>query len=92
MPKDSVQTLALMALSPSAQLKIILSGMTYYDHWYSLDSRIERKFIELCLAIRITFVLKKIIVVVCQMTKIRSITSLFITYDQVVGLPDHVIR
>ena len=58
----------------------------------SLDSRIELNFIELCLAIQITFVLKKIRIVASQMTEIRSITSLFITCDQVIGLPNHVIR
>ena len=64
-------------------IEIILSGMTYYHHWFeefvksyscsffsnegsflhlfdSLDSRIELNFTELCLAIRITFVLKKL--------------------------------
>ena len=30
-------------------------------------------------------------VVASQMTEIRSITSLFTTCDQVIGLPDHVI-
>ena len=65
-------------------IEIILSGMTYYNHWFeefvkskhicvhffpnegsfshlfdSVDSRIESNFIGLCLAIRITFLLKK---------------------------------
>ena len=56
------------------------------------DSRIELHFIELCLAIRITFVLKKIIMVAFRVTKIQSILSVFITCDQVIGLPNHVIR
>ena len=47
-----------------------------------LSSQIELNFIELCLAR----------VVASQMTEIRSITSLFITCDQVIGLPNHVIR
>ena len=65
-------------------IEIILSGMTFYRHWFEkfvkskhicvnffsndgsfshlfdiLDSRIESNFIGLCLAIRITFILKK---------------------------------
>ena len=55
----------------------------------SLDIQIELNFIELCLAIRITF---EQIVAASQMTEIRSITSLFITCYQVIGLLDHAIR
>ena len=52
-------------------------------------------FVGLCVAIQITFVLKvkqNYRAVASQMTEIQSITSLFITCDQVIGLPNHVIR
>ena len=35
---------------------------------------------------------EKMRVVASQMTEIQSIMSLFITCDQVIGLPNHVIR
>ena len=42
-----------------------------FSHLFdSLDSRIESNFIELCLAIEITFVLKKMRVLASQMTEI----------------------
>ena len=53
------------------------------------NSRIELKFIELCLAIRITVYGRS---VASRMTEVQSLTILFITCDQAIGLPNHVIR
>ena len=54
----------------------------------SLDSQIKLNFIELCLAIRITFVMKQLEFEASQRTEMQSITGLFITCDQEIGLSE----
>ena len=73
------------------QSSIFNSIFLFYSagNLHLFDSRIELKFIELCLVIRITVYGRA---VAFRMTEIQSITSLFITCDQVIGLPNHVIR
>ena len=78
-----------------------------FSHLFdSLDSRIESNFIGLCSAVRVTFVLKNESCSFSddldnrndldnrddKITEIRSIMSLFITCDQVIGLLNHVTR
>ena len=67
---------------------IIFSNEGPFSHLFdSSDSPIEPNFIQLCLAIRITFVLKKKEEISSfSDDREKSLTRLFITCDQVIGL------
>ena len=70
---------------------IFISIFSFYSsgNQHLFDSRIELKFIESCLDIRITVYGRS---VASRMTEVQSLTILFITCDQAIGLPNHVIR
>ena len=83
-------------------IEIILSGMTYYHHWFK--EFVKRKHIRVHFFIYLIVWIvgsfghsnyvcpEEFRVVGSRMTEIRSITSLFMTCDQVIGLPNHVLR
>ena len=58
----------------------------------SLDSQIELNFYRIVFGYSNYVCPENNRVVASQMTEIRSITSLFIICDQVIGLPDHVTK